>query len=141
MAGFIVLENGTAYARSNWATDAALRVIARSVNDVQLREWLLAQQSLRVGSGVTSVDLRELSPAIRPVVAAAIRDAHSRLLVDGRFEGLVADDGIGADWFASFAALVLMLDRSEAGDVTGEFNPHMDALLPPTGGKAGPGWT
>ena len=61
-AGFIVLEDGRAYAAANWAADATLRAISREVSDGDLRQWLLAQQSEQVGLGMTSVDLREIAP-------------------------------------------------------------------------------
>src|SRR5215468_4985983 len=61
VGGFIVLEDGRAYAAANWATDATLRAISREVSDPALRAWLLAQQSEHVGMGMTSVDLREIA--------------------------------------------------------------------------------
>ena len=61
MGGFIILEDGRAYAAANWASDATLRAISREVGDPALRAWLLGQQSEHVGMGVTSVDLREIA--------------------------------------------------------------------------------
>ena len=80
VGGFIVLEDGRAYAASNWATDAMLRAISREISDHALRQWLLAQQSERVGMGMTSVDLREIAPHYRTVVHVAIRRAHERVM-------------------------------------------------------------
>jgi hypothetical protein len=33
-----------------------------------------------------------------------------------------------------------MIDRSQAGEPPEEFNPHMQALIPPRGRQRGPGW-
>lgn len=139
MAGFIVLEDGRAYAASGWATDATLRVIARSLKDEPLRSWLLAQQRV-VGSGLTTVDLRELAPRCRPEMRAAIRDAYHRVGADGGFEDLVAGQEPGASWIQRLGELVEMLDRSESGETPEAFNPHMRGLLPATGRRTGPGW-
>jgi hypothetical protein len=49
VGGFIVLEDGRAYAAASWATDATLRAVSREVSDPALRAWLLAQQSEHVG--------------------------------------------------------------------------------------------
>jgi hypothetical protein len=65
MAGFIVMEDGRAYAASNQATDAVIRTIAAEVEDRGFRAWLLQQQSQFVGMGMTSVDLREVAPEHR----------------------------------------------------------------------------
>lgn len=140
MAGFIVLEDGRAYAAANWAADAALRAIGREIGDAALREWLLAQQSELAGMGMTSVDLREVAPRFRPVLRAAIRDAHARLWRDGGFEHLKAGDAWWDGWLRRFDDLAEMLRRCEAGEPPQAFNPHMRAVLPPTGNRAGPGW-
>lgn len=133
------MEDGRAYAASGWATDATLRVVARSVGDEPLRTWLLAQQRV-FGSGITNVDLRELSPQHRPVMRSAIRDAYRRVGMDGGFEDLVPGEKSGAGWIRRLGELVEMLDRSEAGEAPEAFNPHMRGLLPASGRKAGPGW-
>jgi hypothetical protein len=140
VGGFIVLADGRAYAASNWATDATLRAIARSVTDDPLRTWLLAQQSEVVGMGMTSVDLREIAPQLRPVMASAIRDAFRRVQAEGRFDQLTAGDTYWDGWLQLFADLVEMLDRSEAGEPPSDFNPHMRGLLPSRNGRVGPGW-
>lgn len=140
VAGFIVLEDGRAYAAANWATDAALRAIGREIRDGGLREWLLEQQSVFAGMGMTSVDLREIAPQFRPVLRAAIRDAHSRLVRDGGFEELKAGTQWWDGWLKRFDDLAEMLRRCEAGEPAREFNPHMRDLLPATGDHAGPGW-
>jgi hypothetical protein len=86
VGGFIVLEDGRAYAAANWATDATLRAISREASDTALRGWLLAQQSEHVGMGMTSVDLREIAPRYRPVLRAAIRRAYERVINGDKFE-------------------------------------------------------
>lgn len=140
MAGFIVLEDGRAYAASNWATDATLRAIGREVKDNDLREWLLAQQSGKVGMGMTSVDLREVAPQYRPVLRAAIRRAHERVTREARFENLRAGGDWWAGWLGRFDDLVEMLRRCGAGESARDFNPHMRAVVPARGRRVGPGW-
>jgi hypothetical protein len=49
VVGFIVLEDGGAYAAPNRAADAMLRAISRRVSDPALRAWFLAQQSEHAG--------------------------------------------------------------------------------------------
>jgi hypothetical protein len=140
VGGFIVLEDGRAYAAANWATDATLRAISREVDDTAFRAWLLAQQSKHVGLGMTSVDLREVAPRYRPELRAAIRRAYERLISDDRFESLHPGDNWWAGWLKLFHDLVEMLARSEAAEPAESFNPHMRALIPPTGRRQGPGW-
>jgi len=55
-----------------------LRAIGREIGDAALREWLLSQQSVFVGMGLTSVDLREMAPQFRQLLRSAIREACSR---------------------------------------------------------------
>jgi len=140
VGGFIVLEDGRAYAAANWATDATLRAISREVSDPVLRAWLLAQQSRQVGMGMTSVDLREIAPHCRPVLRTAIRRVYEQVASEGRFENLHAGDGWWDGWLSLFHDLVEMLARSAAGEAAGSFNPHMRALIPPSGRQVGPGW-
>lgn len=140
VAGFIVLEDGRAYAAANWATDAMLRAIGREIRDAVLREWLLSQQSVFVGMGMTSVDLREIAPQFRPVLRSAIREAHARVRCEGEFEELKAGSQWRDGWLKRFDDLAEMLRRCEVGEPPQAFNPHMRDLLPPTGNRAGPGW-
>lgn len=139
MGGFIVLEDGRAYSSAAWATDATVRAIAGEVDDGPLRRWLLAQQSEFVGMGMTSIDLREIAPRYRPVLHAAIRSAYARVRRDG-FEQLDEHNEFTAGWLKTFAELVEMLDRSEAGEPAEAFNPHMRATIPARGQRVGPDW-
>ena len=140
MAGFIVMEDGRAYAASNRGTDAVLRAIATEVEDAEFRAWLLQQQSQFVGMGMTSVDLREVAPKYRQGFYRAARRAHERAASEG-FEGLTGDWEGFPGWLERFGDLVVMIDRSLAGEPPEAFNPHMRALIPPTGWRRGPGWS
>jgi hypothetical protein len=140
MAGFIVLEDGRAYAAGSRATDAVIRAVAREVDDPPLRDWLLEQQSDRVGMGMTCVDLRDLAPHYRPVLRGAIRQAYAHVQQQGAFEQLDQGDADWEEWLARFGDLIEMLRRSEAGEPPTEFNPHMRDLIPERGLRAGPGW-
>jgi hypothetical protein len=131
MAGFIVMEDGRAYAASNRATDAVIRAIAAQVDDREFRAWLLQQQSQFVGMGMTSVDLREVTPRHRQGFYRAARRAYERAASEG-FEGRTGDvEGFGG-WLERFGDLVVMIDRSLAGE-----SPE---VFPPTGWRRGPGW-
>lgn len=134
MGGFIVLEDGRAFAASNWGTNAVIRAIAAEVAESNLRCWLLDQLSTVVGPGLTCVDIREVAPQFRFTFYAAARAALARVIVDG-FED--APPG----WLNRFADLVEMIDRWQAGENPANFNPHMRSLVPPTGSRKGPGWT
>ena len=57
-----------------------------------------------------------------------------------RFENLHAADHWWAGWLKLFGELVEMLRRSEAGEPAEDFNPHMRAVIPPSGRQMGPGW-
>jgi hypothetical protein len=132
VAGFIVLEDGRAYAASNSATDTTLRAISREVSDAALRQWLLAQQSSQVGTGMTCVDLREVAPQHRPVLHEAIRRPPARQ--PGR---RIPEPRVGTDrwqsWQGLFDDLNELLRRQDAGEPAAEFNPHMHALIPQRG--------
>jgi hypothetical protein len=93
------------------------------------------------GMGLTRVDLREVAPRYRPVLRAAIRDAHARLLREGGFENLNAGGTWWDGWLRRLGDLTEMLRRCEAGEPPEAFNPHMRNVLPPTGRREGPGWT
>src|SRR6266487_3303421 len=101
MAGFIVMEDGRAYAASNRATDAVIRAIAAEVEDREFRAWLLQQQSQFVGMGTTSVDLREVAPKYREGFYRAARRAHERAASEG-LERLTGDsEGLVSGWGGS----------------------------------------
>ena len=140
MAGFIVLEDGRAYAASNRAADAMIRAIAAVVDEPELKDWVRQQESEVVGMGMTYIDLREIAPLYRPLLRQAIRRAY--LEVDGgRVDPLpTADQDYFDSWMARFRDLIEMLNRSEAGESPTAFNPHMRELLPATGKRVGPGW-
>ena len=74
------------------------------------------------------------------MLRAAIGRAYEHLVSDGRFENLVAGDGWWAGWLSRFHDLVEMLARSTGDEAAGSFNPHMRALIPPSGRQLGPGW-
>jgi hypothetical protein len=74
---------------------------------------------------MTSIDLRELTPANAEAIIAAIR----------RLRANVSDD-----WVKHLELLADMIDAAERGDPPMDLNPHMRAVLPPTGERRGPGW-
>jgi len=149
MAGFITIEDGRAYARSNWAYDTAVDAIARHLPSTPLaiafRDWLLEQRcydrdsgtAIR-GSGLGSVDLRELAPVCRELFWSAARDAYTFSEQDGG-ASWSNPDGF-SDWLKSFAELLFLHETYADGQPPPEFNPHMNGLMPPTTDRVGPGW-
>ena len=79
MGGFIVFQDGRAFAISNWGTDAVVRAIAAEVQDDEFRDWALAQQSSLVGMGMTCIDIRELSLCCREDWRDALLRASARV--------------------------------------------------------------
>src|ERR1022692_1100776 len=79
MAGFIILEDGRAYAAANWAYDAVVERIADALPETDdghaLKDWLKEQRVAVKGLG--SVDLRELTAVNRQLFQAAARKAFS----------------------------------------------------------------
>jgi hypothetical protein len=132
VGGFIVLYDGRAFALNNWATNVIVRTIAVELPAGELRNWLLFQQSTIQGPGMTSIDLRELTPANAEAIIGAIR----RIAADTTRYDLPPD----ADWAAHFRLLADMVDACERGDPPMDLNPHMLALIKPTGRRRGPGW-
>jgi hypothetical protein len=132
VGGFIVLEDGRAFALNNWATNVIVQTIAVELPAGELRNWLLFQQSTIQGPGMTRIDLRELTPANAEAIVAAIRRINADVT---RYD--LPDD---ADWRAHFQLLADMVDACERGDPPMDLNPHMLAVSPPTGARRGPGW-
>ncbi|RKN48474.1 hypothetical protein [Micromonospora endolithica] len=128
MAGFIILEDGRAFAGGNRGIDLALEYLAAELPDGPFRSWLLDQRAKIRGMGLTSVDLRELAPDNREVFYRAVRAAAV---------GVRDRDPEFAEFFDH---LPEMIRRWEAGEPPEEYNPHMRALIPPTGDRRGPGW-
>jgi hypothetical protein len=124
VGGFIVLSDGRALALNNFATDRIILALAAELPACAFRDWLLAQQSLFVGPGMTSVDVRELTPENARALLGAIRR--------------VAADPARAD--ADITLLADMAAAAERGEPPMDLNPHMRNPLPPTGGRSGPGW-
>ena len=77
MAGFIVLEDGRAYAANNWSYDAVIERIARALPETSagraLSDWLMAQRCIVRGAGLGSVDL-EPNHSFAVVECEVIRD-------------------------------------------------------------------
>ena len=138
VGGFIVFGDGRAFAISNAGTDAVIQALATELRDDEFRDWVLSQQSSLIGLGMTSIDVRELSPRCGEEWYAAIRKASSAVS-EARPDDLPY--GLqGEHWPDYFRLLLAMLEASEAGEPPDDLNPHMRAVLPPTGQRRGPGW-
>src|SRR5450755_3207563 len=76
MAGFIVLNDGRAYAASNWAFRATVEAIAevlpKTGEGITLAEWLRHDPSVQI---YHNIDVRELVPAIRDLFLDAAETA------------------------------------------------------------------
>jgi len=140
MAGFIILEDGRAYAAANWAYDSVVERIADALPEADegraLSDWLKEQQVAVKGLGC--VDLRELTPENRLLFLVPARKAFSLSEQQGA-EGFYAPDAYPG-WIDRFHDLIRMMDSSRRGDPPSAFNPHMIDVIPPTGEEAGPGW-
>ncbi len=141
MAGFIILEDGRAYAAANWAYDAVVERIGDTLPDTDdgraLSDWLKEQRVAVKGLG--SVDLREFTPENRQLFEEAARRAFSLAEQQGPegWQDIEAYTG----WIERFHDLIIMMDSIRAGVPPSAFNPHMVDVIPPTGARAGPGWS
>jgi hypothetical protein len=143
MAGFIVFDDGRAFALNNQATDAVVRAIAAEIREPEFREWALAQQSSQLGMGMTRIDIRELSPRCRDEWRSAIRRASAAVAQADPEHlpyGLSETKWSEGNWPEDFRLLAAMLAASEAGEPVDDLNPHMTSALPPTDDREGPGW-
>lgn len=149
MSGFIVIEDGRAYARANWAYDVTVDAIAAALPDTELgitfRRWLLDQRCFDretgdpiCGSGLGSVDVRELSPVCREMFWSAVYDAYARCKAEGPVGW---HDPQGFDgWINAFHTLIQLHESFVRGEPPESLNPHMNDVIPPTNATAGPGW-
>lgn len=139
MAGFIVLDDGRAYASANWAFRATVEAIAealpKTADGLALANWLRTDPTVQV---YYKVDVRELAPAIHDIFVAAVEPALERQ----REKGPIGwhEPGVWDGWIKRFADLVQMIECCRRGEPASEFNPHMNRTLPPTGDQVGPGW-
>jgi hypothetical protein len=143
MAGFIVLQDGRAYAASNWAYDLTVERIAVALpptpQGVALRTWLLGQRCGVLGPGLGSVDLRGLTPDNQRLVEAAARGAVEAAERSGP-GGLGVDQETYSGWLSRLHDLLEMFDSIRRGEPPSVLNPHMIDVIPPTGDRVGPGW-
>ena len=141
MAGFITLEDGRAYAASNWGYDAVVERIADALPETDdghaLKDWLMEQRVAVKGIG--SVDLRELTLENRQLFQAAARKAFDLAEQPGP-EGW-HDPEFYTGWIERFHDLIKMMDSIRKAEPPSAFNPHMIDVIPPTGERAGPGWS
>jgi len=81
MAGFIVFQDGRAYAAANWAYDVTVERIAVALPDTDagrsLASWLRQQRSYIKGTGLGSVDLRESASENQRLLERAARRAKA----------------------------------------------------------------
>jgi hypothetical protein len=142
MAGFIVLQDGRAYAASNWGFDRTVAAIAAVLSERKesqaLAEWLMQQSSEIVGMGMGKVDIRELTAQNRELFINAVREAFKR--AEAQDLGGWYDPQLFPSWLGRFQDLVTMLDSIERGEPPATFNPHMRDVCKPSGEHSGPGW-
>lgn len=139
MAGFIVLDDGRAYAASNWAFRATVesitQVLAGTPQGSELSVWLRSDANVQY---LHSLDLRELTAKNRELFINAAVDAFSIQRARGPvgWEEPEFWDG----WIARFGEFLQMIECVKRSEPPADFNPHMKGLIPPTGLQAGPGW-
>jgi hypothetical protein len=139
MAGFIVLDDGRAYAAANWAFRATVEAIAvalpETTEGTTLANWLRNDPSVQI---YYNVDVRELAPASHEMFLAAAEAALQIQKARGPIGWLQPEFWDG--WIEGFAELVHMIDCVRRHEPAHKFNPHMRDTLPPTGERIGPGW-
>ena len=136
MGSFIILEDGRAWAVGDGAFDDALEAIASqlpaSAEGKSLAIWLVEQKTGDRGMGLGRVDLRELTPPNRELFKSAAQRFYPQAIVN------VGD--YNPAWLELFAVLLKLIKLADKREDPRLYNPHMDALCPPTGAKVGPGW-
>jgi len=134
VGGFIVLEDGRAYAVSDRAFDLTIEALASEVEDLHVEAWLLGWRTSERGQSLGYVDLRELAPTTKAVVYEAITSASDAAVEQ------TDDDRWMTGWRESLHVLRRMVESWERGEPPGSLNPYMDGLVPPTDRAEGPGW-
>jgi hypothetical protein len=141
MGGFIILNDGRAWAAANWAYDEAIRSIVEALpptdDALALSGWLLGQTCEVRGSGLGSVDLRELTAENQALFSEAVRKATARIKPHGGWGW--SDPSLFLAWKDRFDVLLKLIESIEKGEPASTLNPHMTAVIPPTGERAGPG--
>jgi hypothetical protein len=142
MAGFIILNDGRAWAGANWAYDTALHTIIAALPSTQegrdLSGWLLQLTSEVKGAGLGSVDLRELTTQNQALFIQAVRQAAINLRTQNSNDRLAPV--AFRSWREYFEVLPQLIESIERGEPASKFNPHMNDVIPPTDDKSGPGW-
>lgn len=132
MSGFIVLSDGRAWAASNGAFDAVVAFLALCMNEQgesDLAAWLKAQESWRLGPGMGSIDVRELTARNRALLLHAMNSAFMETIPSSLLP-----------WEPRIMTLRDLVRSVLRGDAPETFNPDMKGLLPLTGEQQGPGW-
>jgi len=131
-----VLEDGRAWAVTDGAFDDALELIAselpNSPESQALALWLLEQKTRGRGMGLGSVDLRELTQHNRRLFKAAAQRVYDK--------AIVSSQGYNPIWLNLYFVLLKLIKSVNRRENPHIYNPHMDALIPPSGEKSGPGW-
>jgi hypothetical protein len=139
MGGFIILDDGRAYAANNWAYRTTVEAIAAALPNTSegkvLAEWLRKDPSVQI---YNAVDVRELTPANREMFLAASEAAFVQQKERGPSSW--AEPDMWPSWIGRFADLVKMIDCVRRGEPPADFNPHMRDVIRPTGDHRGPGW-
>lgn len=140
MGGFIVLEDGRAFAVATWAWSEAVRRIAAAASkvepDSELGAWLVELSA--VPAGYASLDVRELTPENRSRFHEATRIAIAEAEARGP-EGW-HDSSFFPAWLERFRSIELMRQSIARGESPMTLNPGMSSPIPPRGRICGPGW-
>ncbi len=139
MGGFIILEDGRAWAYSNGAYAMVIEEIAAQLPDTPegqaLSNWLLEETN--VGSmGLGCVDIRELTEGNRKLFKQAAQRAYTLWRIDPNPH---LQDELGTDSDVFYALLKLMKSVNKREDPK-TYMQRMKSLIEPTGEKSGLGW-
>jgi len=84
VGGFIVFDDGRAYAPNNRFFDVSVEAINDNLLNTKegklFSEWIMNQRHSIVGLGMGHIDIRELSPSYQTLLKITIRKAYQDIL-------------------------------------------------------------
>lgn len=141
MAGFIVLDDGRAFAPSSEVLDASIEAItaeldlAGSGSAAELAGWLRGRLLDSGGPELGEFDVRELTAENREL----FRQAAERACQRARAAAVSGTTKAQRAWLSEFGRLMRMwrsIDRGQPPEALGD----LGTALPASGTRSGPGW-
>ena len=141
MAGFIVLDDGRAFAPSSEVLDATIEAVtgeldlAGSGSAAELAAWLHGRLMDSGGPELGEFDVRELTAENREL----FRQAAERACQRARAAAVGGAPKARRAWLSEFGRLVRMwksIDKGQPPETLGD----LGTALPASGRRSGPGW-